>query len=205
MNTDSAREDLAYLRSLVQGGGEDRWQVGEGYLAAGLCYGGQVLAYVVQDVLGLPPRNGPTDLLLGAGPTVLFIAILIWMIRRNRTPRSGSVAQRAVGAVFASVGLANLVLVAIIGSVSAREHSQLIFFIYPCVVFVLQGMAWLVMGLVRRRGTAALMALGWFAVAGLMAAVIEDTTQYMGALALGLIGLMAIPGAVMMLRARRPA
>jgi hypothetical protein len=205
MNTESAREDLAYLRNLVQGPGDGgRWQVGEGYLAAGLCYGGQVLAYVAQD-LGWLPHAPLLDLFLGFGSTVIFVGVLVWMIRRNPTPPGGSLVLRAVGAVFGAVGLANLVLVAIIGSVSAREHSQIIFMIYPCVVFVLQGMAWLVAGLLRRRGGSALMAFGWFAIAGVMAAVIQDQTLYMAALSVGLIGLMAIPGAVMMLRARRAA
>ncbi len=67
--------------------------------------------------------------------------------------------------VFAAVGMSNLALVAVIGSVALREKSITTWLIYPCTVFVLQGAAWLMAYTLRRRAWLGLVALGWFVTA----------------------------------------
>ena len=61
MNTDTAREDLAFMRALVQP--DEAWQrqFGEIYLACGLCYGGQMLMHAGQ-MAGLVPYDGTIKL-----------------------------------------------------------------------------------------------------------------------------------------------
>ena len=47
------------------------------------------------------------------------------------------------------MGLANLALCASIGSIALRHHDQRIWFIYPVVVMILQGLAWMVAAMLR--------------------------------------------------------
>src|SRR3978361_256007 len=114
MNADTARADLAFMRALVEPSDDWQKQFGETYSAAGLCYCVQMLLHAAQ-FLGFAPNSGPVSLTIGIGPTVVLVGLLIWIIRRNRFATMGSATSRAVGSVFAAVGLTNLVLVLAIG------------------------------------------------------------------------------------------
>ena len=190
----SAREDLAFLKALV-GGDEDAGMrsLGESYFAGGLIYGGQMLLHAAQG-LGWLPQGGSLSLLIGLGPTALFIPVLIWIIRRNRTNLPSGVVGRAVGTVFASIGLANLFLILVVGTVAWREGSITTWLIYPCSVFVLQGAAWLFAYMMRRRVWLLLVAFGWFASAVAMAFSVTAPGYYILVAGLGLWLCMALPG-----------
>ena len=189
------------MRALVQP--DEAWQrqFGEIYLACGLCYGGQMLMHAGQ-MAGLVPYQGVPAHVIGFGPTVVFMALLIWLIRRNPGAAGGGVTSRAVGSVFGALGLANLALVVIIGSLAWREHSITIWLLYPCVVLVLQGMAWLVAYMLRRKTWFAVVALGWFATGIGMALAIKTLGAFIFIAALGFFAFMVIPGFVMMRQAR---
>jgi len=209
MNTDAhtAQADLAFLRSLVEAGDESWRPFAEGYLAAGLIYGAQMLMHAAQ-ALGWLPQGGLAALTIGLGPTVVFFAALSWVIARHRTAGPGGISgggtvAKAIGAVFGVAGLANLVLVAVIGSVAWREHSLAIWLIYPCAVFILQGAAWLVSFTLRRRSWHALVALGWFAAAVGMAISIESLAWYILFAGLGLFLCIALPGAALLTLSRK--
>jgi hypothetical protein len=204
MNADSARDDLAFMRSLVDPG--DRWQkqFGETYSAAGLCYCVQMLLHAGQ-FLGVTPSEGPGALAIGLGPTAVFLAILAWIIQRNRSGYPAGGTTRAVGSVFGAVGATNLVLVVVIGSIAWRLHSTTVWLIYPCVVMVLQGMAWLVAFMLRRKGWLGLVALGWFVTGVAMAASISDMAGFVIAAGLGMFCFMLLPGLFMLRQARRGA
>ena len=199
--THSAQDDLAFMRGLVDGNSAFPAAFGETYLAGGLIYGLQVL---VQASLAptLPPL---VQLIAGIGPTVIFLAALTWIIWRHRHVRAGSAVSRALNAAFGCVGLANLALVCVIGSLALRRHSLEIWLIYPCVVFVLQGMAWLIAFALRKRAWQGVVGIGWFVAAIGMALCIGSLGSYALVAGLSLIGLMAVPGAVMMRLARNPA
>ena len=200
VDAQSAREDLAFLKTLV-GGNENAGMraLGEAYLAGGLIYGVQVLFPVAQG-LGWLPQSGLASLLIGTGPTALFIPVLMWIIRRNRTDMPSGVIGRAVGAVFASIGLANLFLIVVVGAVAWREGSQTTWLIYPCTVFVLQGTAWLFAFMMRRRAWLLLVAFGWFACGIAMALSVTATGFYILFAGLGLWLCMALPGWIIMRR-----
>jgi hypothetical protein len=203
MNVDDARDDLAFIRALVAP--EDHWQrqFGKIYAAAGACYGIQMLGHIGQ-FLNLTPREGWGAQAIGWGPSVVFLGILIWIIRRDG-PQRGGTTSRAVGAVFASVGLANLALCASIGSVALRLHSQPIWLIYPCVVMVLQGLAWMVAFMMRRRAWLGVVAVGWFAVGVAMAIFIDNMAGYVAAATVGIFCFMLIPGLYIARQAGRDA
>ena len=193
---ETARDDLAFIKALVAP--EDAWQqqFGKIYFTAGLCYSVQMLLHVGQ-LTGVVPGDGLLAQLVGWGPSVVFIGLLIWILQRDR-PKNIGVPSRAVGAVFGAVGVANLCLCASIGSIALRLHSQTIWFIYPVVVMILQGLAWLVACMLRRKRWLALVALGWFGVGVAMAIFIDNMVGYVGAAAVGIICFMTRPGFYLM-------
>jgi hypothetical protein len=200
MNADakSARDDLAYLKSLV---GEDENStaraLGEGYFASGLIYGGQMFLHAAQS-LGWIAQSTLIGLVIGLGPTVLFIPVMTWIVLRNRTKQTSGIVGRSIGAVFAIAGMANLFLVIVIGAVAWRERSMPTWLIYPCCVFVLQGAAWLFAYAMRRRAWFLLIAAGWFACAIAMALSVMSIGFYILFAGLGLWVCLALPGWIMM-------
>jgi hypothetical protein len=200
MNADEARDDLAFMRSLVAAGEDGQKTFGQVYTAAGLCYGVQMLLHGGQALGLINPANAALSLTIGLGPTVVFLVILIWILSRPKARQTPSAVNRAVGAVFGSVGLANLAFIVIFGSLAWRWHSTATWLIYPCVVMVLQGMAWLVAGMLRRRVWMGVVAGGWFATGIGMALSIEATGLYIVIAGVGMIAFMLVPGLVMMRR-----
>jgi hypothetical protein len=203
MNPDSARDDLAFIKALIAP--DDHWQrqFGKLYAAAGACYSVQMLGHIGQ-LLNLVPGNEIVAQTIGWGPSVVFLILLFWVIRKDG-PQRGGATSRAVGAVFAAVGLTNLALCASIGSVALRHQSLMIWLIYPCVVMILQGLAWLVAYMLRRRPWLGAVALGWFATGVAMAVLIDNMPGFVGAAAVGVVCFMLVPGLYIMRQADRGA
>jgi hypothetical protein len=142
---------------------------------------------------------------IGLAPTAVFFAALAWVIRRHRHVRPLGCVGRAIAAVFGCIGLANLALVAVIGSVAVRQHSLTTGLISPCTVFVLQGAAWLVAFFLMRRAWLAVVAAGWLAAAIVITCLIQTTTWFLVSTGIGFVLLMVVPGAVMIRLARASA
>lgn len=199
LTREGAQADLAFLRSLIASGDGMQKPMGEAYFAAGLCYGVQLVLSAAQ-IAGLIAAGPIWGLVIGLGPTLVFLVALTLIILASR--RRGGAADgptnRAISAVFGAVGLTNLVLVAIIGSVAWRLHSLTIWLIYPCAVFALQDAAWLVAYAVRRRGWLVLVAAGWFASSLAMAWFIQSPAGFIAAAGFGILACMALPGWVLM-------
>ncbi len=117
LTPESAQEDLAFLRALVRTGDEFQLQFGEVYLAAGFCYGVQMILSAGQ-TLGWVPGGQPLSLLIGFGPTLVFGLAMVAIIIRNRRTKPAGLMGRAIAAVFGTIGLANLALIAVVGSVA---------------------------------------------------------------------------------------
>lgn len=200
----SARDDLAFLRAIV--GDDESMQTrsfGKVYFVSGLIYGGQMILHAVQ-ALGLVPNTPLFSLAIGLGPTVIFIPVLIAITWGSRMNNAGGTVNRAIGAVFGAIGLTNLALIAIIGSVALHERSIQIWLIFPCCVFVLQGTAWLFAFMMRRHTWFVFVAIGWYVSAIAMALSIFSIGWFILFGGLGLWGCMALPGWVM-LRNSKPA
>ena len=204
MNTDSAREDLAFLRGLVQP--DERWQqgFGESYAAAGGCYGTQMILHGLQG-LGVIPDQPLLSTLIGAGPTVVFLLLLVLIHRRGWMRPAGGVTSRAVGAVFSAIGMANFFLIAIFGALAWREHNLKIWLLYPCVVLILQGAAWMVAYMLRRQAWFGVVAVGWFLTGLGMGLTIEDLAWFVVIGGIGFVAFMLVPGLVMMRQAKTAA
>ncbi|HMI20335.1 MAG TPA: hypothetical protein VK533_12385 [Sphingomonas sp.] len=195
------QQDLAFMRALAEGGvSRHQPQFGAAYLAAGLCYGAQCL-FGWGQYMGWIQLSGPVSLAIHIGFTIVFLAILIVLLVRNRGNPPAGMASRAVGAAFSSVGLTNCVMIAVFGTVAARHHSMTIWLLYPIVVFALQGAAWLIAAQIQKRNWMCAVALGWMASAIALGLTI-DGPFYVAICGVSLLGLMALPGAIMM---RRPA
>ncbi|HEX2817336.1 MAG TPA: hypothetical protein VHN39_13140 [Phenylobacterium sp.] len=201
MNVDSARDDLAFMRALVEPGDAWQKQFGEAYSAAGLCYCVQMLLHGGQ-FFGLVPPSGPIALTVGLGPTVVFLLLLIWIIRRNPRPAGGSATSRAVNSVFGAVGFTNMALILTIGSIAWRWHSINTWLIYPCVVMILQGLAWLVAYMLRRRPWLAGVAAGWFATGVAMAYFIDNPAGFVISAGVGMFAFMLAPGLFLLRQGR---
>ena len=195
-----ARADLAFMRAILEAGDRSLAGFGRIYFAAGLCYGAQTLLSGATS-LGLLPTDPPLQLAIGFGPTVVFLAYVLWEVWRTRgQPATGNLATRAIGMVFACAGFTNLALIAAIGLIAWRWGSHDVWLIYPCVVMILQGMAWLFAWALRRRPWLAGLAAGWFATGIGMAAALAMSSLgwYLTVLGFGLFAFMAVPGAFLM-------
>jgi hypothetical protein len=196
----SARDDLAFMKALVDGAGRNQATTGSLFVAAGLLYGFQTIGHWAQATgrLHLPPLG---NLALAAGPTLVFLIILtLQLIKARGAPQSSS-ANKAFQAVFGAAGLTNLVLVAIFAPPAIRQHSLAIWLFYPAVVFALQGGAWLAIWTLRRRFWMLATALGYFLFAILMGLTIGQELYVLFAGA-GLLSCMVLPGLIMMRQAR---
>ncbi len=198
----SARDDLAFMRALVASGDSLTRPFGEAYLAAGLIYGLQMVLSAGQQMRWLP-TSPAWFMVVGFGPTLIFLAVMAWILWRARGQSRGGAAARNVGMVFACVGMVNLVLMGVVAAVAIREHNPMTWLIYPCAVFVLQGLAWLIAYCVRLRPWLAVVAVGWFVTALVMALLVDRAAYFILAAGLGLGACMIVPGAVILRLARK--
>lgn len=196
----SAAEDLAYLRGIVDNDGGQKVS-GTLFVAAGLLYSVQLVGHWAE-VTGLLQYGPLGGLLLVTVPTLLFVAVMIWALARNRGQRAGSTAK-AFNAVFASIGTANLVMVAIFAPAAVRAHDFNIWLFYGAMLFTLQGAGWLTAFGLRREAWMALAAIGWFAAAIVMGVSIgASLATYLLVAAVSMLVLMVGPGLIML---RKPA
>jgi hypothetical protein len=114
-----------------------------------------------------------------------------------------AVGARAVTAAFAGTGLANLVLCGVFGLVAWRERNTTIWLLYPVTISVVQGAAWYVAWMLRKRIWLGLVSGGWYATpAGLgLLASSGNLAAYILLIGSALLLLMALPGGAMMRRA----
>jgi uncharacterized iron-regulated membrane protein len=86
---ESARDDLAYMRSLVTAGSQPlQSTMGEAFMWAGTLYGGQCLLHWLQ-TLHLAPEEGLGALAIAFGPTVMFCIVLGFIIWKDRKKSTG--------------------------------------------------------------------------------------------------------------------
>ena len=203
----TVRDDLAFLRTIAEGGGG---QAGIGaaggalYGAAGLLYGVQTLTYLAQEK-GVVRLSGLANLVLAWLPTVLFLILMTIVIVIDRKRPQVGVANRAVNAAFAGAGIANLALVLIFAAAAARHKDFHYWLFHPAVVFVIQGAVWYVIFMLRKRLWTALVATGWLVSGVALGLLIERADLYLLVATAGLFLFMMVPGFHMMRQALRAA
>jgi hypothetical protein len=202
--TQSAQDDLAYMRTVVEQGGRPRMAGALIYMAAGLIYGTETLVHWGQ-AIGLVQISMQATFAFIVACSALFVLVMVVLIARDKTKGIGAGSgSRALNAAFGGAGLANIALMVIFGVNAWRQHDFLIWMLYPCVVFALQGAAWYVAFMLRRKGWMLVVSLGCLVTSALMGMVINTPTFNLIA-ALACFAWLAVPGAIMARDARREA
>jgi len=191
---ETARDDLAYMRSLVSGSGPMQATMGEVFVWAGALYGAQCLLHWLQ-TLHLAPEEGLGALAIVVVPTVLFCLVLGWIIWKDRKAPPAGAVSRALTAVFQGAGLANLVMAMVFAYGAQKSESFGLWLYHPIVVCMFQGVAWYVAWAILKRAWLAAVAFGWFATTlTLGVTVFSDIGVYLLTLGVALIAFMAVPG-----------
>jgi hypothetical protein len=202
----TAEADLAFMRALADGGKQPGLMAGSGpsiYMAAGLLYGTQCLYHLVEMLTPVrwPP---PLTLAVAIAVNVAFFSYLTFVLIRERKLRvGGSATGRALNAMFGATGLANIGFVAIFGLNAAWRNDFSFWLLYAGAVFILQGAAWYVAFLMRRKAWMAWTALGWFASGTALGLILNhNITAYLAICCAALFLCMALPGWIMIRQGR---
>lgn len=189
----TARDDLAYMRTIVGGTGRMQRTIGEAFFWAGLLYGGQCLLHWLQ-TLHVAPSEGPLALAIVVVPTVIFVGILtVIMIKDRKAPPAGP-ASRALEAVFQGAGLANLAMAFVFAYGANVFDAPGLWLYHPVVVCMFQGVAWYVAFNVLRQGWLGFVAAGWFVTTIALGVLMSNVGAFVLVLAIALLVLMSIPG-----------
>ena len=201
----SAEDDLAFMRSIVEGGGKPHLTLGVAYLAGGLLYGLQCLFHVGQ-ATGVVRWPDLANLAFVVGISLGFFIVLAWAIRRDRrdgvAATRGPMATRTLNAAFSATGMANLAVILIFGFGAARDQDFAVWLYYPAVIFALQAAAWYVaFSLKRKPWMLACSAGGWLTAVAL-GLLVRQPEWYLGVCTVALFALFALPGWIMVRDAR---
>jgi hypothetical protein len=132
--------------------------------------------------------------------TVVYVAALVWLLRG--LPSTGSPYQVATGVAWSAVGWAIFVIGVSLGVVSWRLQIPNLMSAFPCVLMALYGSSWIVAGTLMRRGWMKGVAIGAYLTALACAWFVDQPAAWL-LFGLGLLGLLAAPGAVLMRQSQR--
>ncbi|MNX43583.1 hypothetical protein D3C86_740390 [compost metagenome] len=208
--TDKSRTpeaDLAFMRSIVEGGGRPPMTLAICYLAGGLLYGFQCLFHIGQ-VAGLIRWPDLANLIFVVGITTAFLAVLIWAILKDRKsgpPSRGPLATRVTTAAFNASGMANAAVVIVFAVGAFRDQDFAVWLYYAAIVFALQAAAWYVAWVLKKKGWMLAVSLGGWVTAVALGVLVRQPMAYLGVCTLALFLLFALPGWVMFRDARASA
>ena len=205
--TDKSRTpeaDLAFMRSIVEGGGRPPMTLAICYLAGGLLYGLQCLFHVGQ-VIGLIRWPDLANLIFVVGITTAFLAVLTWAILKDRKAgpsNRGPLATRVTNAAFSATGMANAAVVIVFAVGAVRDQDFAVWLYYAAIVFALQAAAWYVAWVLKKKGWMLAVSLGGWVTAVALGVLVRQPMAYLGVCTLALFLLFALPGWVMFRDAR---
>ena len=200
----SAEDDLAFMRSIVEGGGRTPMTLAVCYLAGGLLYGLQCLFHVGQ-ATGLIRWPDLANLVFVVGISATFLSILTWAILRDRRDGSanrGPTATRSLNAAFSATGMANTAVIIVFGVGAWRDQDFAIWLYYAAIAFALQAAAWYMAWTLKRKGWMLATALGGWITAVALGVLVREPFWYLGVCTVALFALFAGPGWIMYRDAR---
>jgi len=203
----SPEDDLAFMRSIVEGSGRTPMTLAVCYLAGGLLYGAQCLFHVGQ-ATGLIRWPDPANLAFVVGISVAFLSVLTWAIlkdRRTGPAHRGTTGARALNAVFSATGMANTAVIIVFGVGAVRDQDFAVWLYYAAIVFALQAAAWYVAWTIRRKGWMLATALGGWVAAVALGLLVREPIWYLGVCTVALFALFALPGWILFRDARAGA
>ncbi|WP_337185921.1 hypothetical protein [Phenylobacterium sp.] len=194
-------DDLAFIRRLTSPDLGEAWRRGFGFIYAtwGLAFAAPLL-FEWARVAGYLPLPAAFWLYATATATLLLITFTVWTARRSR-PTVGH-QPRALNAIFAGVGWANVAVLAALIAVSVKLQDTRLLMLHAVVVFAFQGSAWYAVWALQKRLWTGLVAAGWFVMAVALGLTVDQPASFILIAALGLLLLMTLPGLLMMRRPR---
>ncbi|WP_333590621.1 hypothetical protein [Brevundimonas sp.] len=199
----SIEADLAFLRSIVEGGGKPSITMAIAYLAGGLLYGLQCLFHIGQ-IIGVVNWPGLANLAFILAINLAVCAAIVWAVIRDKSDgvSRGPLASRVLNAGFSSAGMVNLAMVIIFGVGAARDGDFAIWLYYPAVVFGLQAAAWVVAWVLKKKVWMLATAVGGWLTAVALGLLVRQSEFYLYVCTAALFLLFALPGWIMLREAR---
>lgn len=196
----TAEADLAFMRSIVEGGGKPHLTLGVAYLAGGLLYGLQCLFHVGQ-ATGVIRWPDPANLAFVVLISLSFLAVLVWAVRRDKRDgvqsTRGPMATRVLNAAFSAAGMANLAVIIVFGIGALRDEDFAVWLYYPAVIFALQAAAWYVAWSLKRKGWMLACSAGGWLTAVALGVLVRQPEWYLAVCTVALFALFALPGWIM--------
>lgn len=192
----SPEDDLAFMRSIVEGQGRPPMTLAVCYLAGGLLYGAQCLFHLGQ-AFGLIRWPDLANLVVVVGVTVAFLAVLTWAILRDRKAgpaNRGPFAARMMSAAFSATGMANAAVVIVFAVGAIRDKDFSVWLYYAAIVFALQAAAWYVAWMLKRKGWMLATSLGGWVTAVALGVLVREPLAYLAVCTVALFLLFALPG-----------
>ena len=200
----SPQDDLAFMRSIVEGGGRTPMTLAVCYLAGGLLYGLQCLFHVGQ-ATGLIRWPDPANLAFVVLISVAFLSVLTWAILKDRKDgpaNRGPLASRTLNAAFSATGMANTAVIIVFGVGAVRDQDFAVWLYYAAIVFALQAAAWYMAWTLKKKPWMLATALGGWLVAVALGLLVREPMWYLGVCTVALFALFALPGWIMFRDAR---
>lgn len=200
----SPEDDLAFMRSIIEGGGRPPMTLAVCYLAGGLLYGLQCLFHVGQ-AFGLIRWPDLANLAVVVGISVTFLSVLTWAILkdvRNGAGNRGPSASRGLNAAFSATGMANTAVIIVFGVGAVRDQDFAVWLYYAAIVFALQAAAWYMAWTLKRKGWMLATALGGWVTAVALGLLVREPLWYLGVCTVALFLLFALPGWILFRDAR---
>lgn len=202
----SPEDDLAFMRSIVEGGGRPPMTMAVCFLAGGLLYGLQCLFHVGQ-ILGVIRWPDLANLAFLIGITGAFLVVLTWAVLRDRRDAAlgqrGSMSTRAMNAALSGAGMANAAVIIVFGLGSVRDQDFATWLYYPAIIFVLQSAAWYMVWCLKKKGWMLATALGQWVTAVALGLLVREPVLYLGICTAALFLLFAGPGVILYRDAKR--
>lgn len=192
----SPEDDLAFMRSIVEGQGRPPMTLAVCYLAGGLLYGVQCLFHLGQ-AFGLIRWPDLANLIVVVGITVAFLAVLTWAILRDRKAGSanrGPFATRMLSAAFNATGMANAAVIIVFAVGAMRDKDFAIWLYYAAIVFALQAAAWYVAWMLKKKRWMLATSLGGWVTAVALGVLVREPLAYLCVCTAALFLLFALPG-----------
>jgi hypothetical protein len=196
--TTQARDDLAYMRSVVAEGRPFAQSFGFFYAWSGTIYAAQCLFFVIA-LLTNTNLPGPVWLAASILPTLIFVGMLmVWFVKNRQQPKPKGPVARAIDAAFNGTGLANLAMITVFGYTALHRNDYTFWLFYAAAVCAIQGAVWYSAARLRRRMWMYAVAFGWLVSAVASGLLVDNILAYLSVLTFALIALMAVPGFALM-------
>ncbi|MFJ6025614.1 hypothetical protein ACIQC9_13565 [Brevundimonas sp. NPDC092305] len=204
-DTENAAADIAWLRKLAEDGADAPMRGASILMMGGLVYGSAAVFHWLAAAEIIDLSINSASLVWGVATVLFWILLAIMIPRVRRAGASSTVANRASGIAWGSVGwgiFAMAVAMGVLGWRLGPSAAPALFTLIPSIIMVFYGAGWAVSAGMFKSRTMWNLSLASFAAAPVMAVFAGQATQYL-AYAIALFGLMALPGYLLMRAANR--